>query len=273
MSVQSMSWVIDHSQHKGAELLCLLMIANHANADGSGSYPSFNTLAKECRMSRRQIMRLVERLAASGELRIERGAGPGGANLYHLPLQTGDIAMSPVPSDKMSPPAPAASDKMSLPSDIAVSPPPSDILSLPGDTAMSPKPSIEPSVVATASARELPPTERRVVARIQQVRGMAAVADAEIADHLAEILADLPPVSDQTLLSEALKFRDYWNERRAQQPTGSWRGWRRAMTNWFSKTRDAPPPGRNGRHDPEPQPEPRRRKKVLSDGSVLWLDY
>lgn len=68
MSVQATAWVIQHSEHKGSNLLLLIMIANHAHADGTGAWPSVSTLAKECRMSERQIKRMLPELDASGEL-------------------------------------------------------------------------------------------------------------------------------------------------------------------------------------------------------------
>jgi len=70
-----MGWVIEHSPHKGSELLCLLMVANHAHADGTGAYMSEVTLARECRMSVRQIRRILNRLKASGALRVDHLQG------------------------------------------------------------------------------------------------------------------------------------------------------------------------------------------------------
>jgi hypothetical protein len=90
MSVQAMSWVIEKSRHKSGELVVLLMIANHAHADGRGSWPSTATLAAESRMTRRQVQRCIRRLELSGELATGRNAGPGGANLYSLPLMARD---------------------------------------------------------------------------------------------------------------------------------------------------------------------------------------
>lgn len=75
MSVQASSWVIKYSQHKGSALLLMLMIANHAHADGTNAFPGVSTLARECRMSERQIIRLLPQLEASGELRIEKSKG------------------------------------------------------------------------------------------------------------------------------------------------------------------------------------------------------
>lgn len=105
MSVQAMSWVIEHSTRKGADLLCLLMIANHAHADGSNSFPSLDVLAKECRMSQRQIARIVARLEESGSITVDRrGGGRGRSNTYRV------IMDSAVKGDKMSENTAANSD-------------------------------------------------------------------------------------------------------------------------------------------------------------------
>jgi hypothetical protein len=75
MSVQATSWVIQNSKHKGSPLLLLIMIANHAHADGTGAFPSVGTLARECRISPRQVKRILPELEASGELIIDRSRG------------------------------------------------------------------------------------------------------------------------------------------------------------------------------------------------------
>lgn len=73
-----MSYVIDYSQNKGGALLCLLMIANHADRFGRNSFPGLATLAAECRMSERQIYRLISVIEESGELKTEREGGGRG---------------------------------------------------------------------------------------------------------------------------------------------------------------------------------------------------
>ncbi len=93
MSVQATSWVIENSQHKGSVLLLMLMIANHAHADGTGAFPSTETLARECRMSRRQVIRMLEIAERSGELLIDRSKG---RSVHHY-----TIVMEPN-RDKMS---------------------------------------------------------------------------------------------------------------------------------------------------------------------------
>jgi hypothetical protein len=93
MSVQASSWVIEHSQHKGSTLLVLLMIANHAHADGSGAYPSLSTLARESRLSQRQVIRILKQLERSGELTVVRSkeAGLNNVNYYTVMMQKGVV--------------------------------------------------------------------------------------------------------------------------------------------------------------------------------------
>lgn len=90
MSVQAISWVIDHSKHKGNTFVVLLMIANHAKSDGTGAWPSVQTICKESRLSRRTVQRCVNRLSrrwkyGDPELVVRIGKGPYGSNLYDIP--------------------------------------------------------------------------------------------------------------------------------------------------------------------------------------------
>lgn len=118
------------------------------------------------------------------------------------------------------------------------------------------------SSVAVADARETaqaPPTpeieiehtpaERRIASRIKQVRGMATVPDNDIITHIREILSDrASPLPEDVLLAEAMRFRDYWQEKRSNQPEHQrWKGWKRAATNWFTRTKhDDNAPSVNG---------------------------
>ncbi len=111
MSVQAMSWVIEHSRHKGAELLCLLMIANHAHADGTNAFPSIETLARECRMSERQIKRIIQKLEESGELRVERGVGRGNVNYYVIVMDGEQSHTSQDEAQKVTPMSPFPEDE------------------------------------------------------------------------------------------------------------------------------------------------------------------
>jgi hypothetical protein len=79
-----MAWVIENSKQKASSFVVLLMIANHAHSDGTGAWAGYDTLAKESRITARQVINCVERLAKSGELSVEKSRGPYGTNLYRI---------------------------------------------------------------------------------------------------------------------------------------------------------------------------------------------
>jgi hypothetical protein len=81
-----MGRVWELSRHKGSELLVLLAIADYAKDDGSGAWPSINTLVSKTRLSERSVQYCLKALEASGELQVERGTGPHGSNMYHVRL-------------------------------------------------------------------------------------------------------------------------------------------------------------------------------------------
>ena len=102
MSVRAMSAVWEKSAMKGAPLLLLLAIADHANDRGHDAYPSIGTLRKKVRLDERQVRRIIRLLEAFGELRTSIGTGPRGTNEYIVVVATG---ANPVPceGDKMPP--------------------------------------------------------------------------------------------------------------------------------------------------------------------------
>lgn len=119
MSWQATSWVIAHSEHKGSALLTLLCIANCANENGSDCWPTFDRLAKDTRMSKRQLMRVIEKLEESGELGVKRSEGRY-PNHYSFPLMNSD-KMSPLPRRTVTK-SRSNSDISRANSDIAMSP-------------------------------------------------------------------------------------------------------------------------------------------------------
>jgi hypothetical protein len=89
MSVRVMANVWATSRMKGSALLLLLAIADHAHDDGGGAYPSVETLSVKIRMGERQTRALIGLLERSGELTVERNAGPRGCNLYTVRVSAG----------------------------------------------------------------------------------------------------------------------------------------------------------------------------------------
>lgn len=95
MSVQAMSYVIEKSKEKGGALLCLIMIANYADRAGRNSYASFGRLAKDCRMSVRQIVNIVAQLETNGSVEIKRSPGGRLSNVFRVVMDLPDEKISP----------------------------------------------------------------------------------------------------------------------------------------------------------------------------------
>lgn len=113
MSIRLIDRVWRHSLHSSTSLLVLLALADYANDDGSGIWPSYESIARKARISRRQAMRTIADLCAAGPVRIvRRGGGRCGANMYAIDVdaigrervdeaRNGD-SMSPVNGDSLS---------------------------------------------------------------------------------------------------------------------------------------------------------------------------
>lgn len=78
-----MSQVWQHSKAGATELLALLAIADFADDNGI-AYPSIKTLSEKIRMSERNTQYLIGKLQESGELFVEKNAGPRGCNLFRV---------------------------------------------------------------------------------------------------------------------------------------------------------------------------------------------
>jgi len=85
MSIQAMHWVWELSKSEYGCRLVMLSISNHANAQGENAWPSIATIAREARISERQVQRVLPLLVAMGELEIIPGAGHRGTHLYRFP--------------------------------------------------------------------------------------------------------------------------------------------------------------------------------------------
>lgn len=138
MSWQATNWVIEYSQHKGGALLVMLMIANCANEDGSDAFPGIERLARDTRMTSRQVQRIIQTLEKSGEIAIRRSQGRF-PNHYAFPVmnKSNPDKVSGLNPDKMSPSEKSDSDISDTNPDISDTNP---------DIAMSSDPSVERSV-------------------------------------------------------------------------------------------------------------------------------
>ncbi len=124
-----MAAVLEGSRAKGSELLVLLLVANHAGGADQGTWVSAATLAREARMSERQIRRILGHLEELGEISREhrRGQPTILRVTVSTSLSTPDTAMSATP-DKMSDAEPRNTPDIAMSGtpDIAMSPEPSE---------------------------------------------------------------------------------------------------------------------------------------------------
>lgn len=62
-----MSWVWEHSETSGSERLVLLALADSANDEGT-CWPSMETIARKCRISRRYVVTIIKTLVKTGAI-------------------------------------------------------------------------------------------------------------------------------------------------------------------------------------------------------------
>ena len=114
MSIKCMSRVWELSQQRGGALLFLLALADYADDNGF-CWPGYGKLAQKTRVTRRNVSRLVERVAISGELwAINRRRHQ--SNLYVVTpgLDLGGLLASVERALEMGAVATRGSDKLSL---------------------------------------------------------------------------------------------------------------------------------------------------------------
>jgi DNA-binding transcriptional MocR family regulator len=104
MSMQAVVWVLEHERStEGTARLVLLSIANHANREGTDSWPSIDTIAWEVNRDRRTVQRALQWLAEQGLIEVEV---QGGGSMKHqanrrpnrytiLPLNSGAAPVPP----------------------------------------------------------------------------------------------------------------------------------------------------------------------------------
>lgn len=86
MSVQALSWVLEHSEARLADRLVLLCLADHAKADGTGAWPSIATIAHHARISRRQVSYSLAALEQAGAI-VRVGESRARTIVWNIVLQ------------------------------------------------------------------------------------------------------------------------------------------------------------------------------------------
>lgn len=95
MSVRVLTWVFDRApvRHRG-DLLVLLVLADHARDDGTGAYPSVDTIGRKARLSRRGVFDALARLKDAGVIEAD-GTGPNGTVSYRVLMAEGVQPLHP----------------------------------------------------------------------------------------------------------------------------------------------------------------------------------
>jgi hypothetical protein len=95
MSVQAVSWVLDHSASKANDRCVLIALANRFDPkEPHRCWPGIETLAREANVSGRTVTRCIDSLVTLGELLVYHGQGGNTkrrnhrTNLYVLPALT-----------------------------------------------------------------------------------------------------------------------------------------------------------------------------------------
>ncbi len=161
MSIKVMTYVWEHSHHKGSELLTLLAIADCAHDDGTQAYPSIAHLAKKTRLTERNVQLILKKLEASEELAIARNMGANGTNLFTVnlsPSRAGGVK-SFRGGEKSS--------KKGVKSSALLQP------------QISPKPSLDPSEEEPSKIPPIPPRGNRRTAKGTTVKSAAIQTDAD----------------------------------------------------------------------------------------------
>jgi hypothetical protein len=153
-------WVLDHSEATGGARLVLIVLAEHAHADGGEAFPSVDTIAHRTRMSRRGVQESLRRLEAEGHI-VSDGVSRKGTKVYRVLMSEQGGADRAPRADR----APAQNDAE-------------------GGAPRAPEPSVEPSgpngessarakapedVVPDDFPAELRPHARRVMAVLRDV--------------------------------------------------------------------------------------------------------
>lgn len=91
MSVHVLSWVLRNSEEKLGRRLVLIVLADYANEDGSLAYPSVATIARDTRLSERQVQYCLRGLEEAGAIK-QAGKRSNGTVTYQVVMGGANIA-------------------------------------------------------------------------------------------------------------------------------------------------------------------------------------
>lgn len=99
MSIQAVSWVLDHSRSRGIDRLVMISLANHASTPrkednrtgddedgGAECFPSMRTIASEAGVSLGAVSKSIGSVVKLGEVEVRAAGGPRRSARYRLTL-------------------------------------------------------------------------------------------------------------------------------------------------------------------------------------------
>src|SRR5665213_2323167 len=85
MSHQATTWVMEFSESHLSDRLVMGAIAHRISNDDGDAWPSIATIARESRLSERQVYDSIQSLISMGELVVRDELSERGTNRYHFP--------------------------------------------------------------------------------------------------------------------------------------------------------------------------------------------
>lgn len=148
MSVQAISWVLKHSTTDATDRLCLLVLANYADAEGL-AWPGVELIAHDMRVSPRTAQRALRSLETAGHIDVDVNGAPDSrmradrrSNAYRIIMGRGDTCVTPSESGR-GVTSEARGDSQRA-DGVTPGAPRGDNQRAHGVSQVSPKPSVEP---------------------------------------------------------------------------------------------------------------------------------
>lgn len=90
MSIETLSWVLKHSEAKLGARLVLIVLADHAGEDGVAAWPAVATIAQKSRLSRRAVQDALRKLEQDGAIR-RRGLHGSGTVVWDVIMRVQNL--------------------------------------------------------------------------------------------------------------------------------------------------------------------------------------
>lgn len=250
MSIQAVSWVLEHSKATLGARLALISIANNADKRGENSCPGFSTIAEEACFSRRAAVTAVAKLLEEKHVEV-MGVDPKyKTNIYRV--------LGMLPGEATSPSTPEMASEETSPRSEESSPAPSEETSRGGEAASEVDDNLLPITRLPIKTKEL---ERATKKRCRLPTNL-------IPDQTtAAVAADL----GLNLTAELAHFRDHHTAKGTMMAD-----WQAGMRTWLHRAQQFRPKGvstgtasvhkiRPGTHIPSTDPEYRALIEALAE--------